>query len=37
MGKLNHPGIVAVHDFGQTAGGLLYIVMEYVEAPTWRG
>jgi len=31
MGKLNHPGIVAVHDFGQTAGGLLYIVMEYVE------
>ncbi len=31
MGKLNHPGIVAVHDFGETAGGLLYIVMEYVE------
>ena len=31
MGKLSHPGIVAVHDFGETAGGLLYIVMEYVE------
>ncbi|HBJ85711.1 MAG TPA: hypothetical protein DDZ88_17930 [Verrucomicrobiales bacterium] len=31
MGKLNHPGIVAVHDFGETDGGLLYIVMEYVE------
>ncbi|MCB1279285.1 bifunctional serine/threonine-protein kinase/formylglycine-generating enzyme family protein [Prosthecobacter sp.] len=31
MGKLNHPGIVKVHDFGETAGGLLYIVMEYVE------
>ncbi|MEZ5384988.1 MAG: SUMF1/EgtB/PvdO family nonheme iron enzyme [Prosthecobacter sp.] len=31
MAKLNHPGIVAVHDFGEAAGGLLYIVMEYVE------
>ena len=31
MGKLSHPGIVAVHDFGETDGGLLYIVMEYVE------
>ncbi|MCB1277906.1 protein kinase, partial [Prosthecobacter sp.] len=31
MGKLSHPGIVAVHDFGETEGGLLYIVMEYVE------
>jgi formylglycine-generating enzyme required for sulfatase activity/serine/threonine protein kinase len=31
MGKLNHPGIVTVYDFGETADGLLYIVMEYVE------
>ncbi len=31
MGKLNHPGVVAVHDFGEAEGGLLYIVMEYVE------
>jgi len=31
MGKLNHPGIVAVHDFGEAAGGLLYIAMEYVD------
>jgi serine/threonine protein kinase len=31
MGKLNHPGIVTVHDFGETPDGLLYIVMEYVE------
>jgi serine/threonine protein kinase len=31
MGKLNHPGIVTVYAFGETAGGLLYIVMEYVE------
>ena len=31
MAKLNHPGIVAVHDYGETANGILYIVMEYVE------
>ena len=31
MAKLKHPGIVAVHDFGQTADGLLYFVMEFVE------
>jgi serine/threonine protein kinase/WD40 repeat protein len=31
MGKLNHPGVVAVYDFGEADGGLLYIVMEYVE------
>ncbi|MDZ4404079.1 protein kinase [Prosthecobacter sp.] len=31
MAKLNHPGIIAVYEFGETADGLLYIVMEYVE------
>lgn len=31
MAKLSHPGIIAVHDFGETADGLLYIVMEYVD------
>ncbi|MFO1441120.1 MAG: protein kinase [Verrucomicrobiaceae bacterium] len=31
MARLSHPNIVAVHDAGQTAGGLLYFVMEYVE------
>ncbi|WP_395738891.1 protein kinase domain-containing protein [Prosthecobacter sp.] len=31
MGRLKHPGIVGVHDFGLTEGGLLYIVMEFID------
>ena len=31
MAKFQHPGIVAVHDAGETATGLLYIVMEFIE------
>lgn len=31
MAKLSHPGIVAVHDYGMTTNGILYIVMEFVE------
>ncbi len=31
MARLNHQGLVRVFDFGKTADGLLYFVMEYVE------
>jgi hypothetical protein len=31
LARLNHPGIVAVHDFGQADDGHYFIVMEYVE------
>jgi serine/threonine protein kinase len=31
MARMNHPGIVAVYDFGWTESGLLYFVMEFIE------
>ncbi|MEQ1859772.1 MAG: bifunctional serine/threonine-protein kinase/formylglycine-generating enzyme family protein [Chthoniobacteraceae bacterium] len=31
MAHLDHPGIVAVHDAGETADGLLYFVMDFIE------
>lgn len=31
MARLNHPGIVAVYDFGSTRNGMLYIVLEFVD------
>ena len=31
MAHLSHPNIVAVFDAGETAGGLLYFVMEFIE------
>ena len=31
MANLDHPAIVSVHDFGEAEGGLLYLVMEFVE------
>jgi serine/threonine protein kinase len=35
LGRLNHPHIVAVHDFGQV-GGQPYLVMEFVDGPNLR-
>ncbi|MBE2181523.1 MAG: serine/threonine protein kinase, partial [Chthoniobacterales bacterium] len=35
MAKLNHPGIVAVHEFGSVEG-LYFIVMEYVDGVNLR-
>lgn len=30
MARLNHPNLITIYDFG-TAGGMLYIIMEYVK------
>ncbi len=35
LAKLNHPGIVTIHDFGQ-AGELYYILMEFVDGVNLR-
>jgi serine/threonine protein kinase len=31
LAKLNHPNILAIHDFGETPGGSFFFVMERVE------
>ncbi|HRX52991.1 MAG TPA: serine/threonine-protein kinase [Verrucomicrobiales bacterium] len=31
LAMLSHPGIVNVHDFGETSNGLFFIIMEYIE------
>ncbi len=35
LARLNHPGIVTVHDFGR-ANGLFYFLMEYVDGVSLR-
>jgi capsular polysaccharide biosynthesis protein len=35
LARLNHPGIVAIHDFGR-ADGLYYFLMEFVDGVTLR-
>jgi serine/threonine-protein kinase len=32
--RINHPNVAAIYDFGETADGLLYIAMEFVEGET---
>jgi serine/threonine protein kinase len=36
LARLDDPGIVRVYDFGQTTGGFLYFVMEYVDGTDLR-
>jgi serine/threonine protein kinase len=33
LARLNHPNIVAIHDFGETRGASFYFVMEHVDGP----
>jgi serine/threonine protein kinase len=34
-GRLNHPNVIGVFDYGEAAG-VAYIVMEYVDGPTLK-
>src|SRR5688572_24779760 len=33
LGRLQHPGIVSIHDFRSTPDGMCCIIMEFVEGP----
>ena len=32
--RLSHPGAVTVYDFGQSEGGEMFLVMEYIDGPS---
>jgi serine/threonine-protein kinase len=32
--KISHPNVCAVYDFGETADGMIYLAMEYIEGPS---
>ena len=32
--RINHPNVAAIYDFGETADGVLYLAMEYVDGET---
>ena len=34
--RINHPNVAQIYDFGETADGLLYLAMEFVEGETLR-
>jgi serine/threonine-protein kinase len=34
--RINHPNVAQIYDFGETADGMLYLAMEYVEGETVR-
>ncbi len=34
ISKLRHPNTVTIHDFGETADGVLYMVLEFIEGHT---
>lgn len=36
LARLDHPGIIRIHDFGQTEEGHLYFVMEFVDGTDLR-
>jgi tRNA A-37 threonylcarbamoyl transferase component Bud32 len=36
LARLSHPGIVAVHDFGQTPDGLYFLLMEFIDGTDLR-
>ena len=36
LARLNHPHVVAIHDFGRLGGDGAFLVMELLAGPTWR-